>query len=153
MMLSLNPHTVNFKSKIWRNPSKIIFLENTPFHSFKTFSEWLLLMLLIESNVMPSEHLFDVFIVNFGYNSHHFLIFLLLALKGHMTEAYLEPNQTSMMERFCNYSWRLRAANYFVKKLDLRYLTGLWIYLWFLAISKQQYYVYFNFKNVHESQD
>ena len=102
--------------------------------------------LTIKKPEQPQWYLFDVFIVNFGYNSHRFLIFLLLALKGHMTEAYLEPNQTSMMERFCNYSWRLRAANYFVKKLDLRYLTGLWIYLWFLAISKQQYYEHFNFK-------
>ena len=51
-------------------------------------------------------------------------------------ETYSEPSQTSKMEYFCENHYRLKALNYFSKKLHLRFLTGFWTCLWNSAETK-----------------
>ena len=51
-------------------------------------------------------------------------------------EAYSEPSQRSKMEYFFENHYRLKALNYFNKKLHFRCWTGFWMCLWNSAETK-----------------
>ena len=52
-----------------------------------------------------------------------------VTLKLNSSAMCLEPIPTSKMKLFCKNSQRLKAVNYFHKKLHLRCYTGFWIHL------------------------